>query len=97
MATVHITFRSAVGLGGASVEGPPRVAETLSSSGSSEETSITSQVGEVATITAVGGAAFVAYGANPEAGQGVGDLLPDGARIQIGGLPAGSKVAVVDA
>jgi len=97
MATVHVTFRNAVQMGGSSIlSREPRAAESLTSSGTSDATTITAQQGEVASITASGGAVYVAVGASPTAVSGAGDLVPDGGRLDIGAMLNGDKIAVID-
>ena len=100
MAIVHITFRSAFDLGGSVIPNKsPRVSETITSSGTSQPTTITALQGEVLDLTSVGGAVFIAVGQAPvatDSGAGV-DLIADGASRQYGPLAAGDKVAVIDA
>lgn len=98
MATVHITFRAPTQVGGTSIlSRSPRVAETLTSSGTSGATTISAHQGEIADIVASGGAVYVAIGANPTAVVGEGDLVPNGGRIQIGFMNTTDKVATIDA
>lgn len=96
MAKVQVTFRNGFNVGGSTVHCKPRVAETITSSGTSQATTITASVNEIAHITASGGAVFINYGAAPTAASGSGDLIPDGGSLQIGGLASGDKVAVID-
>lgn len=96
MATVHITFGSAMG-GGAPVNGcRPRAAESIASSATSQATTEVAEVGDIITVTALGDI-FVSIGAAPIAANGVGDLIPAGGPKSYGPASAGFKVAVVDA
>lgn len=98
MATVKITFRAPTNIGGTSVYSrAPRASETITSSASSQATTITAEAGEIATITASGGAVHVIAGPSPTAATTTGDLVPDGGRLELGFLLAGDKIAVIDA
>lgn len=98
MAIAHITFRDAVDMGGSSIMSrTPSQAATITTSGTSQATSIAALGGEVGVITVSGGAVFVAVGAAPVAASGSGDLVPDGGAIFIGRLLPGDKVAVINA
>lgn len=98
MATVHVTFRTAHNLGSAAIYSKsPRAAQTITSSAVSQQTTITAEAGEIATIAVTGGAIFIAIGANPTAASGAGDLIPDGAQLQLGILSAGNKIAIINA
>lgn len=98
MATVHVTFRNAVQVGGSSIlSREPRAVETLTSSGSSAATTITARQGEVASITASSNDVFIAVGAAPTAVASAGDLVPAGSRLDIGFMQDGDKIAVIDA
>lgn len=98
MATVHITFRNIVDLGASAVASrSPRAAQTITSSGTSQASTITALSGEIAAITAVGGPVFVAIGGTPVAASGAGDLIPDGGHLELGGLITGDKIAVINA
>ena len=97
MGTVHITYRSLVSLNGSALASrQPRTAATITSSGTSQATSITALQGEAAIITATT-AVFVAVGASPTAASGAGDLVPAGGIVTLAGLRALDKVAVIDA
>lgn len=97
MATVQITFRDPVQVGGTSIlSREPRVVQTITSSGTSQASTITGKTGEIADITASGNSVWIRVGANPTAATGTGDLVPDGGRVQIGFLQDGDKVAVID-
>lgn len=71
--------------------------ETITTSGSSQATTIEAKGGDFATLTVTGGAVFVAIGDTPTAASGSGDLLPDGGSRDFGPLKDGEKIAVIDA
>lgn len=98
MATVQVTF-------GAAMDGirpvhaaVPDAKEDITSSGTSQATTITSAgPHQVCKVTSVGGAVWVAVGASPTASAGNDHLIPDGATLDLGFLQAGWAVAVIDA
>lgn len=97
MATVHVTFRAPTNIGGTSIYSRlPRAAETITSSATSAQTSITALNGEIATIVASGGAVHVLAGSNPTAAADTGDVLSDGMRLEIGFMRDLDKIAVKD-
>jgi len=96
MATVRVTFRSAVSVGGSSVASKPRVSEEMTSSGTSAASTITALAGEVARIVVSGGPVSVVVGTSPTATAAGGDLVLDGMMIEIGALADGDKIAVID-
>jgi hypothetical protein len=96
MATAYIRFGGAMG-GGAPVLSPiPDATATLTTSGTSQATTITSK-GTYARISAVGGAIRYAVGPAPTALAGSGDWVLDGMTVDIGPLNIGDKIAVIDA
>lgn len=98
MATVKITFRAPTNIGGTSVYSrAPRASQTITSSASSQATTITAEAGEIATITASGGAVHFIAGSAPTAATTTGDLVADGGRVDIGFMLAGDKIAIIDA
>lgn len=98
MATVHVTFRNAISLGGYGVSSKtPRKAQTITSSAASQQTTITAMVNEIATISVTGGNIFIAVGQNPTAASGAGDLVIDGTRLELGALASGDKIALINA
>jgi hypothetical protein len=97
MATIHVTMFSATANGSASFyAASPRVAETITSSGSSQATTITALTGETASIVASGGAVWVLAGTSPTAVSGAGYLLPDGGRLELYPMVGGYAIAVKD-
>lgn len=98
MARAHITFRKAIGVGGAALASrTPRVAETINTTATSAQSTITAEYLDVATIVATGGSVFIAVGSNPTAVSSAGDLIPDGGRLELSGMVAGDKIAAIDA
>lgn len=98
MATVKITFRAPTNIGGTSVYSrQPRASQTITSSASSQASTITALAGEIATITASGGAVHVIAGSAPTAATTTGDLVPDGGSIELGFMLTGDKIAIIDA
>ena len=96
MATAYIRFGGCMG-GGAPVLSPiPDATGTITTSGTSQATTITSN-GSYARISAVGGVIRYAVGAAPVAVAGSGDWVLDGQTVDIGPLNVGDKIAVIDA
>ena len=97
MATVKVSFGTFHNIGGTAVyTKAPRVAETITSSASSQQTTNTATSGEFVTVSASGGAVHIIAGANPTASATVGYLLQDGATMNLGPLAAGDEVAILD-
>jgi len=97
MATAHIAFGGAMSAGAPVYPKMPRVAETITTSASSQETTISANQGEYAHVTASGGSIFIAIGSSPTAASGSGWLISDGETRNCGVLKAGDTVAVIDA
>lgn len=96
MATAYIRLGGAMG-GGAPVLSPrPDATATITTSGTSQATTITS-AGSYARISAVGGVVRYAIGSAPVALAGSGDWVLDGGTVDIGPLSFGDKIAVIDA
>ena len=97
MATAYIRFGRVLG-GGASVYTPiPDQTETITTSGTSQATTIVAQEGRFARVSASGGTIRIAVGQNPTALAGSGDWVMDGDTLDIGRLTVGEKIAVIDA
>ncbi len=97
MATVQINFDDPANIGGTSVfNAYPRASEDLTSSGTSQQTTITAIAGEVASITASGGAVWVKAGQSPTAAAGDNHLVADGETKTIGLLRDGDEIAIID-
>lgn len=97
MATAYIRFGKVMG-GGAPVYVPtPSASQNITTSSSSQQSTITAVDGDYATISAVGGVIRIAIGQNPAAIAGAGAWILDGGTIDVGPLKYGDKVAVIDA
>lgn len=97
MATVHVTFFGATVNGSASFYAPsPRVAQTITSSGTSQASTITALTGEVGAVTASGGDVWVNVGESPTAASGSGYLVPAGSRLELYPMVQGHAIAVRD-
>lgn len=96
MATVHVAFSGATAAGAPVYPAAPKQAETLTSSASSQQTSISADGSAYAHVSASGGAVFVSIGQNPTAASGAGWLVADGETKSFGVLKEGDKVAVID-
>ncbi len=96
MAIAHITFRSAMEGIKPVPAAMPRAAETITTSGTSAQTTITAKAGEMLRVTTDVGI-FIAVGASPTAASGSGDYIPAGQVADLGYLTAGWKVAVIEA
>ncbi|UYY60090.1 hypothetical protein [Sphingomonas sp. S2-65] len=101
MARVHIELGSTVKRGGPTEDLPllrsaPRVAATLNSAANSTTAELQAQAGEVWTVSATGGAVFVAFGADADAGVPERRIVLDGQARDFAAT-AGEKIAVKDA
>lgn len=97
MATAHIAFVRAMD-GSAPVLGAiPHSKETITTSGTSQATTITAGNDCFVDIALSGGNAWVKIGAAPTASAGNDWFIIDGAPFQRGFVPAGSKVAIINA
>lgn len=96
MATVQITFGAAMDGIAPVAAAIPEAAEDLTSSASSQQSTITSKRGQVCQITASGGAIWAKFGTNPTASAGNDHLIPDGSTREFGFLQDGYKVAILD-
>lgn len=96
MATVNIRFGAVMGAG-APVYALPRSSASITSSGTSQATTIAAAGGDYAAIVSAGGPVWVAIGQAPTAAAGTTFLVPDGGALDVGPLKDGDKVAVIDA
>lgn len=96
MATAHIAFGGAMSAGAPVFPTKPRAAESITTSGTTQSTTIEANQGEYAHITASGGSIFIAIGETPTAASGSGWLVSDGETRTCGVLKQGEKVAVID-
>ena len=97
MATLHLVFARAGDSGIEVMPAKPRVAETITTSGTSQQSNISAETGDFAAVTVTGGNVWLRFGASPPAASGGGWLLADGDTIYLGGLTLGDKLAVIDA
>lgn len=103
MATVHISLTQVQerATTGATIPVPdsiPAAAQTMTSSGTSAQSTITASSSEgVWVVTAKGGDIWVAFGANPTAAQGAGYLVLAGTTRDFGINAVGDKIAIKDA
>lgn len=97
MSDIHVTFVKAMDGIAPVVAAHPRAKQLVTSSGTSQATTITAQANEVCEITASGGPVWVAFGAAPTAAAGSDHLILDGQSRQFGMLIPGEKVAIIDA
>lgn len=108
MATVHITVGQVTGVSTAGASMPvarsvPISADTMTSSGTSAQSSITASTGSLSrqaafwSITVTGGNVFVAFGPDPTAASDTGHLLIDGTTRDFAVTASSEKIAVIDA
>lgn len=98
MATVAYAFTSVMQVGAAAVYGKPSASGTITSSGTSaQSTGVSSAGGEVAVVTPKDGDVWVIVGNNPTAVAGTDYLVKSGTTVHIGVAASGHKVAVIDA
>ena len=98
MATARITFfKAGVSSGGdimqAAQAGTLRF-EDITPTASNQQTTITANVGDFVHIAAIGASLVASDGVSPNVVTNGGVGIPDGSSFIIGGLAAGSKVAV---
>lgn len=97
MATLHVAFgkpgEGALMLMPAS----PSAAQTITTSGISQASTITATNGDTACVKVSGGRVFIAFGASPTAASNSGYMLNDGDADYFCNLKAGDKIAVIDA
>lgn len=101
MATVNIVFANAgqaSSAGGIAVyNGRFSAVETLTSTGTSQATTITATRHDIARIKVSGGSVYIsAPDADPTAVDGEGWLVGDGDVLDIANLEVGDKLAVID-
>lgn len=98
MASIHIRFGEAVGMGAPVMSALPRKSEVVTSSASSATTTNTANQGDFVRISAIDGSVYFTVGSSPTAlNTGVGmDVALSGSYVDIGPLKDGEKVAVID-
>lgn len=97
MATVHVAFARAMDGPAPVIASRPASSQVITSSASSQATTITAGNHEVCVVTATGGAVWVQIAGTPVAAAGSDWLIPDGTTREFGHVPPGSKVAVINA
>ena len=99
MATVGIAVVSADKRSGGPVsEVSPVVSESITSSGTSTQTTITASKGDYVRVTSSGGAVWATFGTNPTASAGTSYLITDGMTEHFYNSTADAlKVAVINA
>lgn len=97
MATLNVVF-------GRAMDGPAQVisgvgvsSQSITTSASSQASTVSAGNNQVCELTVSGGNVWVAFGASPTASAGTSFLLVDGQTRHFGHLPAGTKVAVINA
>ena len=98
MANIHVRFGPVMAAGAPTYTRAPRRSETVTSSGTSAQSTNTADDGDFATVTAIDGAVYVLIGPNPTAlASGAGmEAIPSGGVKDFGPLKTGDKVAVID-
>lgn len=96
MATVQVNFGTAMGAGAPAFPPAVNAGQAITSSGTSQATTITARSGDYAHVTAVGGAIMVEISNNPTAASGVTWIVADGETKLFGPLKDGDKVAIID-
>jgi hypothetical protein len=97
MATFHVSFGRAGDSGIEVMPARPNASQAITTSGSSQASTITAKQGDQCRVTVTGGNVYIAFGASPTAVSTTGYLLLDGDKDYFGALNAGDKVAVIDA
>ena len=96
MATVHIALGETMTGGGPQFPRKARATQAITSSGTSQTSTITANGGDYAHVTASGGAVFVMIDASPTAASGTGRMVTNGQTWTGGPLKDGDKVAIID-
>lgn len=97
MATLNVVFARAVERTAQIIAGIPSKAEAITTSGTSQASVNAAGNEDCAQLTVTGGNVWVKFAAAPTAAAGSDYLLIDGQTREFGHLPAGTKVAAVDA
>lgn len=97
MATVKVTCGQATA-SGAQIEVVPRQNQTITSSASSQQSTVSARSGEIISVTASGGAVHALFGDNPTVTTANSHaLIPDGGTRFFGGMKDEWTVAIIDA
>lgn len=97
MAVIHVVFARAIEGRVAAISGVGGQRQRIDATAVSQQTTITTLNEQVAEVTATGGNVWVAFGANPTASLGNDFLIIDGQTRYFCHLPAGTKLAVLNA
>ena len=96
MATIAIAFAKAME-GGTPVMSPiPTAKQSLTSSGTSQQSTAIAGNGQICQITASGGKVWARFVPNPTASAGNDYLILDGQTREFGIMSVGDKVAIID-
>jgi hypothetical protein len=101
MATVHVTLSRVQSRGETNNPMPvvysvPESAQTMASTGVSQQSTLTATKNQIWSVTAKGDI-FVAFGTNPAAASGAGHLVLAGQTRDFSVTAAGEKIAIKDA
>lgn len=98
MSSAHIRIGEAMSSGAPIYNRIPRKAEQIAASGTSAQSTITANAGEIITVSAIGGNLSVLTGNNPTAiASGAGcDVVLEGQSKDFGPAKDLDKVAVID-
>lgn len=97
MATINIVFARAVERTAQIIAGIPSKAEAITTSGTSQASTNAAGNEDCCQLTVTGGNVWIKFGAAPTAAAGSDYLIIDGQTREFGHLPAGTKVAVINA
>lgn len=97
MATLNVVFSHAVERIAQVIGGIPTNATSITTSAASQTSTNAAGNEDVCQLTVTGGNVWVKFGAAPTAAAGSDFLLTDGQTREFGHLPAGTKVAVINA
>lgn len=97
MADIRIRFGALMGSGAPVYASRPKQTAKITSSASSQATTVAAEAGDYVTIKAIGGPVAFDIGPVPVAIATSGDVIGDGERMDFGPLQTGDKVAIIDA
>lgn len=95
MSSMHVTFGGANGGGVPVLARRPRIAETVTTSGSSASSTAAAEDSDFARVTAVDAALYVAAGSSVSAATGY--YVPSGTSVDIGPLQLGDVISGIEA
>lgn len=96
MADIRIRFGAVMGSSAPVYASHPKQTAKITSSASSQATTVAAEAGDYVTIRAIGGAVAIDISANPTAIATSGDVVASGETVDYGPLKIGDKVAVID-